>query len=124
VGDIARDAGGVVTVCSAAEHDRRVAVLSALPLALAAALSVGAETAGDLAGIAGPGYRDATRLALTSVDLGTAILAANSPNVLQALSQFREILDELERAVASGDERAVTAFLERARSARQRLEDR
>lgn len=123
-GDIARDAGGVVTVCSAAEHDRRVAVLSALPLAIAAALSIGAESAGDLAGIAGPGYRDTTRLALTSVDLGTAILGTNSANVLQALSHFREILDGLERAIASGDDRAVAAFLERARSARERLEGR
>jgi prephenate dehydrogenase len=123
-GDIARDAGGVVTVCSAAEHDRRVAVLSALPLAIAAALSIGAEDAGQVAGVAGPGYRDTTRLALTSVDLGTAILAANSANVLQALSRFGEILDEIERAVASGDDRALSALLERARSARERLEDR
>jgi prephenate dehydrogenase len=121
---IARDAGGVVTVCSAAEHDRRVAVLSALPLAIAAALSIGAEDAGQVAGVAGPGYRDTTRLALTSVDLGTAILAANSANVLQALSRFGEILDEIERAVASGDDRALSALLERARSARERLEDR
>jgi prephenate dehydrogenase len=122
VGDIARDAGGVVTVFSAAEHDRRVAVLSALPLAIAAALSVGAETSGDLAGVAGPGYRDATRLALTSVDLGSAILAANSANVLEALSRFRLVLDELEQALGSGDDRAVISFLERARSARERLE--
>lgn len=123
-GDIARDAGGVVTVCSAEEHDRRVAVLSALPLAIAAALSIDADGAGDLAGIAGPGYRDTTRLALTSVDLGRAILTANSPNVVQALSRFREVLDELERAIASGDDRVVAAFLERARSARERLEGR
>ena len=120
-GDIARDAGGVVTVCSAAEHDRRVAVLSALPLAVAAALSIDAVSAGALAG---PGYRDTTRLALTSVDLGRAILTANSPNVLQALSRFREVLDELERAIASGDDRVVAAFLERARSAREGLEGR
>lgn len=118
-GEIARDAGGVVTVCSAAEHDRRVAVLSALPLALAAALSISAS---DVAGIAGPGYRDATRLALTSVDLGTAMLGANSANVLQALARLREALDELERAIASGDERAVAALLARARAARERLE--
>ena len=121
-GAIARDAGGVVTVCSAAEHDRRVAVLSALPLVIAAALSLGAESAGDLAGIAGPGYRDTTRLALTSVDLGRAMLTANGPNVLQALSRFREVLAEIEAAIASGDDRAVTALLARARTVRQSLE--
>ena len=122
-GDIARDAGGIVTVCSAAEHDRAVAVLSALPLAMAAALSISAaDSAGGLAGIAGPGFRDTTRLALTSVDLGRAILEANGANVLQAMARLREVLDELERAVASGDGRAVAAFLARARTARESLE--
>ncbi len=120
-GDIARDAGGVVTVCSAVEHDRMVAVLSALPLAIAAALSIAAG-GGDLAGVAGPGYRDTTRLALTSVDLGAAILRTNGANVLQALSRFREVLAEIEAAIVSGDDRAITALLARARTVRQGLE--
>lgn len=121
-GEIARDAGGVVTVCSAPEHDRLVAVLSALPLAIAAALSLGADGAGDVAALAGPGYRDTTRLALTSVDLGSAMLAENGANVLQALSLFRDVLEEIERALASGDDRALSALLERGRAARLTLE--
>ena len=55
-GEIARAAGGVVTVCSAAEHDRIVALVSALPLALAASLSAAAaEGVHDLGTFAGPG---------------------------------------------------------------------
>jgi prephenate dehydrogenase len=121
-GDLARDAGGVVTVCSSAEHDRIVAVVSALPLAVAAAVSlVAAERGVGLASVAGPGYRDATRLALTSPDLGEAMLTLNAANVSGAISRLREVLDELERAIAARDGAAVRALLERAASGRAAL---
>ncbi|MBM4421494.1 MAG: prephenate dehydrogenase/arogenate dehydrogenase family protein, partial [Chloroflexi bacterium] len=48
-GDLARAVGAVVTVIGAAEHDRIVAALSALPLAVASAL---ARTGADAAGAA------------------------------------------------------------------------
>ncbi|HZP95810.1 MAG TPA: prephenate dehydrogenase/arogenate dehydrogenase family protein [Candidatus Limnocylindria bacterium] len=121
-GCIARDAGGVVTVCSAAEHDRIVAVTSALPLALAAALAIaGADATAQLAAFAGPGFRDATRLADTPPDLAESLLAANAGNVVAALARLRAVLDELERAVAERDAPAVRATLERAASARALL---
>lgn len=123
-GELARDAGGVVTVCSAVEHDRIVAFLSALPLALAAALSVAAEDAlgGGVAALAGPGFRDATRVAGTSLDLGEAILAANPAHVVAALAALRGVLDEIERAVAERDMVGLRAVLERAQAMRARLD--
>jgi prephenate dehydrogenase len=122
-GDVARAAGGVPAVCSAVEHDRIVATLSALPLAIAAALSVaGAEAVPQTPAFAGPGYRDATRLASTPADLGEALLMANSPNVIAAISRLRATLDELERAIASRDVTALRAFLDAARDARMKLE--
>lgn len=121
-GEIARAAGGVPTVCSAAEHDRIVSVISALPLALAAALSVvGAEAVPQAAAFAGPGYRDATRLASTPADLGEALLSANSGNVVAAIARLRATLDDLERAVASRDAAALRALLDAAREARAKL---
>ena len=122
-GALARDAGGEVTVCSAAQHDRIVAVLSALPLAFASALALaGAEAVdGNLAALSGPGFADSTRLALTSPDLGSAMLVANAPNVRAALERARAILDELDRAIAAGDGAALNAILERAAQARRRL---
>ncbi len=122
-GEVARGAGGVVTVCSAVEHDRIVALTSALPLALATALSVAAsEGATDLPAFAGPGYRDTTRLALTAPDLAETILLANSGNVVAAIARLRTVLDELERAVAERDQAAVHDILERAAAARSRLD--
>jgi prephenate dehydrogenase len=121
-GTIARDAGGIVTVCSAAEHDRIVALTSALPLVLAAALSVAAsDGASDLAAFAGPGYRDATRLASTPIELGEALLTANAGNVVAAIARLRAVLDELERAVAERDASRVRGVLEAAASARTML---
>lgn len=123
-GELARDAGGVVTVCSAAEHDRIVAFLSALPLALAAALAVAAEEGLEdgLVNLGGPGFRDTTRLAGTPVDLGEAILAANAAHVVAALAALRGVLDDIERAVAERDVVGLRAVLERARSIRTRLD--
>ena len=122
-GTLARDAGGEVTVCSAAQHDRIVAVLSAVPLTFAAALALtGAETVdGNLASLSGPGFGDSTRLALTSPDLGSAMLLANGENVRAALTRARAILDEVDRAIASGDAAALNAILERAAQARRAL---
>ncbi len=122
-GDIARAAGGTPTVVSAAEHDRIVATISALPLAVAAALAVvGAETVPRAVDVAGPGYRDATRLALTPVDLGDALLAANSANVIAAIARLRAVLDDLERAIAERDTAVIRDVLGRAASARSALD--
>ncbi len=123
-GAIARDAGGIVTVCSAVEHDRVVAALSALPLALAAALAIVADDAaeGRLADVAGTGFEDASRLALTAEDLAVPLLTANAAHVVSALARLRGTLDEVERAVAERDAAALRELLARARSIRSRLE--
>jgi prephenate dehydrogenase len=121
-GTLARDAGGHVTVVSAQQHDRIVAVLSALPLAFASALALAAdELDGELGSFSGPGFADATRLALTAPELGSALLLANADNVRAALARSRELLDELERAIDARDAATVRALLARAFTARQAL---
>jgi prephenate dehydrogenase len=122
-GALARDAGGEVTVCSASQHDRIVAVLSGLPLAFASALVLtAADTVdGNLAAFSGPGFSDSTRLALTSPDLGGALLLANTENMRKALEHARATLDELDRALGAGDAAALSAILERAGQARRSL---
>jgi len=93
-GDVARAAGAVPTVVSAPEHDRIVAILSGLPLVVARAL---ARVGADVADLAGPGFRDATRLAQTSPELAGAILNGNAAEVRAALAKLRTALDEVER---------------------------
>jgi prephenate dehydrogenase len=96
-GDLARSAGAVPTVVSATEHDRIVATLSGLPLAVALAL---ARTGAELSDLAGPGFHDATRLAATPPELATALLRGNALEVRAALARFRVALDEVERGLA------------------------
>ncbi len=112
-GELARAAGGIVTVLGAEAHDRVVAALSALPLVVAAALArAGAEVAGSAtAALAGPGFRDTTRLAATPDSLAAPMLAGNSANVLEALTRFQAALGALERAVATGDPASVAGAL-------------
>lgn len=123
-GEIARSAGGIPMVCSGVEHDRAVAMVSALPLVLSAALAVVAEDAasGRLADVAGTGFRDATRLALTPADLATQLLTANAAHVVGALARLRTTLDEIERAIAERDGAALAIVLSKARTAREALD--
>ncbi|MBI3522803.1 MAG: prephenate dehydrogenase/arogenate dehydrogenase family protein [Chloroflexi bacterium] len=92
-GALARAVGAEPTVCSAAVHDRTVAMLSAVPLAVALAL---AKSGADVAAFAGPGFRDATRLAATPPELTRALLGGNRDEVKAALRKFRSALDEVE----------------------------
>jgi prephenate dehydrogenase len=93
-GDLARAVGAVVTVVSAQEHDRIVATLSGLPLAVATAL---ARVGADVSAFAGPGFQDATRLARTPPELADAVLRGNAVEVRAALVKLRAALDEIER---------------------------
>lgn len=92
-GDLARAAGAVPTVVSAEIHDRAVAMLSGVPLLISRALA----TAGaDVADLAGPGFRDMTRLAATPRPLADAMLAGNAEEIRRALAAFRTALGDAE----------------------------
>jgi len=95
-GDIARELGGEVTVCSADYHDRAVAMLSGAPLALALALS---RAGADVAHLAGPGFEGATRLASTPPQLAEALLRGDREHLTEALAKVRAALDEVERGI-------------------------
>jgi prephenate dehydrogenase len=95
-GDVVRAVGAVPTVVSAAEHDRIVAVLSGLPLLVARALAI---VGADVADFAGPGFRDATRLAKTPPELADALLRGNATEIRAALAKLRAALDEAERGL-------------------------
>jgi prephenate dehydrogenase len=81
-------------VVSAQEHDRIVATLSGVPLAVAIAL---ARVGADVSEFAGPGFRDATRLAQTPPELAAALLNGNAVEVRAALAKLRAALDDVER---------------------------
>ena len=83
--------GARVRVLTAAEHDRALAGLSHLPQLVSCALAatVLEQTGRDeLDALAGPGYRDMTRLAASPWDIWRDILATNSREVADALDSL------------------------------------
>jgi prephenate dehydrogenase len=92
---LVRAAGARPVRMGAAEHDRVVARLSHLPQILAWALEASARrdaaTRRCLA-LAGPGFRDMTRLARSPRRLWREILASNAVEVARALAALRAAL--------------------------------
>jgi prephenate dehydrogenase len=100
-------AGAAPLVLSASEHDRALAFTSHLPQLLSSLLA--AQPAQRE--LAGPGYRDMTRLAGSDPRLWREILAANRTNVLEALSAFRRSLDDMADALQLDDSDRVERWL-------------
>jgi prephenate dehydrogenase len=95
VRSLVRAVGGRPRVLSAGEHDRAVAFLSHLPQILAYALHEAAgrdQLAARHSRLAGPGFRDMTRLARSPRKLWREILEENQTAVESALVAFRRAL--------------------------------
>ena len=126
VSDLVRSLGGRVLVLDAPSHDVIVGLVSHLPQLVASVLAdVAAEALGPqrdaVLAVAGPGFRDTTRIAASDPALWLDIFDGNRPAVLRALTAFRERLDAVADAVASKDRAALSAVLTRASEARRRF---
>jgi len=98
----------------AAQHDHQLALTSHLPQAVASLLAHCLAHGTPPGATFGPGARDATRLAASEPALWTEIFLMNRDELLPALRSLEEPLGELERALETGNARAVTAWLSRA----------
>jgi prephenate dehydrogenase len=85
------------------EHDATVALTSHLPqvLSTSLALTLARQSNPNAAEIFGTGLLDMTRLALSSPDLWTSILATNKPAVLAAIEAYSASLADLRRSLES-----------------------
>jgi len=99
-------------------HDAEVAWMSHVPHALAFAFA--ASLAGAPPGareIAGPGFRDFTRIAHSDPELWADIFCANHKALAAPLAAARAALDALALAIEAGDAEATLRQLELARRA-------
>ena len=125
-GGMVRAVGGRVLVLDPAAHDTTVALVSHLPQLVASVLAdvtadaVGAERDALMA-VAGPGFRDTTRIAASDPALWLDVLGGNRPAVLAALEAFGARLATLTVAVRTEDDAGLEAVLARASAARRRL---
>lgn len=82
---IIADMGAVVVVAGAKEHDEAAALISHMPLVLAQALFMTADDNELAKMLASSGFRDMTRLALSSEEMACDMVNMNSSNIQKAL---------------------------------------
>jgi len=125
-GDVARLLGARVLVLRPDEHDHIVGLVSHLPQLVASVLAdVAAEAVGTdreaVMAVAGPGFRDTTRIAASDPALWLDIVGGNRGAILEALGAYLRRLHEVADAIERSDPTALERVLQRASAARQRL---
>lgn len=113
--------GAQVLKMSPVNHDQAFAAVSHLPHLLAFAFfqSVASQPMGhDFLRLAGPGFRDFTRIAGGEPTVWRDILLANKAEVLVQSQRFRQALDALEAMIESDDSSALESRLKQISEAR------
>jgi prephenate dehydrogenase len=109
--------GCKVRQMTATDHDAAFAAVSHLPHLLAFAFMnsiSGQKQRSEFLDLAGPGFRDFTRIAAGDPKVWRDIFLANSAEVLAQSQNFRSSLEALERAVLAGDAAAIEALISQA----------
>jgi len=102
-------------------HDAAYAAVSHLPhlLAFAYFSAVARQPAGeDFMSLAGPGFRDFTRIAASDPAVWRDILIANREEILKQSLRFRHTLDAIEHVMRSGNGEALEDLIRQAADAR------
>ncbi|WP_128000179.1 prephenate dehydrogenase [Piscinibacter defluvii] len=102
-------------------HDAAFAAVSHLPHMLAFAYfnSVARQPAGrDFLSLAGPGFRDFTRIAASDPTVWRDILMSNREEILKQSQRFRHTLDAMEHVIKTGNAEALEDLIRKASEAR------
>ena len=113
--------GAQVLKMSPENHDAAFAAVSHLPhlLAYAYFTTIVNQTSGrDFLSLAGPGFRDFTRIAASDPTIWRDIFVANREEILGQSARFRQTLDAFEHALKAGNMQAVEDMLRSASTAR------
>ncbi|MGD9832904.1 MAG: prephenate dehydrogenase [Piscinibacter sp.] len=102
-------------------HDAAFGAVSHLPHLLAFAYfnAVTHQPAGrDFLSLAGPGFRDFTRIAASDPTVWRDILMSNREEILKQTQRFRHALDAMEHVMKSGNAEALEDLIRKASEAR------
>ncbi len=113
--------GSQVLIMSPENHDAAFAAVSHLPHLLAFAFfsAVVNQPAGqDFLSLAGPGFRDFTRIAASNPEIWRDILVANREEVLKQAQRFRHALGALEHVMREGNADALEDLIRTAAEGR------
>ena len=113
--------GAQVLKMSPENHDAAFAAVSHLPhlLAFAYFSSVAKQPAGkDFLSLAGPGFRDFTRIAASDSSVWRDILMSNREEILKQSMRFRHTLDAMEHVIKTGNAEALEDLIRKASESR------
>ena len=113
--------GSHVSLMNPQDHDATFAAVSHVPhlLAFAAVNALSAQDQGAaFLKMAGPGFRDFSRIAASDPDVWRDILSANQAEVLTQTSLFRAALDDFEKAIQNNDLQALRRLIGQASQVR------
>jgi prephenate dehydrogenase len=113
--------GSHVSTMTPEAHDATFAAVSHLPhmLAFAAVNALMAQPQGAaFLDMAGPGFRDFSRIAASDSSVWRDILSANHAEVLTQVAHFRAALDQFEIALKQGDAAALQHLIQQASDVR------
>jgi len=119
-----RSCGAHVVPMEAREHDRMLASVSHLPHALAFALVAhiaGQPDAQRKLSLAGPGFRDFTRIAASSSAMWRDIALSNREAIGQELRALMEVLGRVDQALSAGDGEYLRELFELASRTRRQM---
>ena len=112
--DVWKAIGCHVTSMSPESHDAAFAAVSHLPHLLAFALmnAIKGQAQGDqFLALAGPGFRDFTRIAASEPNIWRDILLANREELLAQSRIFQRALQALEQTIAGGNAQALESLI-------------
>ena len=119
--DVWRAIGSKVVYMTPQAHDTTFAAVSHLPHLLAFAMmnTVGGQSSGqNFLSLAGPGFRDSTRIAAGDPQVWRDIFMSNSAEVLAQCQLLRDQLQLFETAMRAQDQRTLEALITQASSTR------
>jgi len=119
--EVWRAIGSKVVHMTPQAHDTTFAAVSHLPHLLSFALmnTVGGQASGkNLLSLAGPGFRDCTRIAASDPHVWRDILTSNSTEVLAQCQLLRDQLQLFETAMRAQDQHTLDALITQASSTR------
>ena len=116
-----RALGCRVTQMSPEQHDAAFAAISHMPHMLAFALMNGITSQAEgqtFMSLAGPGFRDFSRIAASDPQVWRDVLIANREEIGNQLQHFQQALAELQQQVSNGDTNELERLINRASHAR------
>jgi prephenate dehydrogenase len=124
---VLRLTGANLTTLDIAAHDRCASIISLVPHVAAAALvTLLNRSQGDLEPsikLAGGGFKDTTRIASSNSDMWADICMSNKTPIINNLRELQGILEEVIKAIDSGDRDAIYGYFSQAKDRRDRILD-